>query len=182
MRRLRCLAFSAVVIMSITFSSSTLVQCQQTSIGTKPVSFAVNIKIKEDVVPAGQKLWITLESKNISNHPIDIGNGLPWRLHVEREGGGEPPLTVYHRQLRGDPSVPGLALGGPGRTPLNVEGEKPYEGIPSGGSDIQKLDLTNYYTLASGEYTVYMEARDVSGVWLRTNSVQFGISAGASQR
>jgi hypothetical protein len=52
----------------------------------------------------------------------------------------------------------------------------PLEGKAPGESAIKNFDLTVYYDLSvPGKYSVYLDVRDASGTWLRTNTLQFEV-------
>jgi hypothetical protein len=163
-----------LVIIAVIAPSYTLLNSQDLSADAKSALIAVSIKMKQGDVPSGQKPLLILTTKNISKQNLFPSLSSDWRLHVEGEK-GEPPRTYYHRQVRHEPGLPALDDGGPARYPLNIEGEKPYEGIPPGESDVMQFDLTVYYDLIPGQYTVYLEVQDKAGVWLRTNTVHFEI-------
>jgi len=174
MRAFQAIALRFAIIAVIT-ASCPLLNCQDATSNAKAVLFAASISMRQEVYPAGQKPWVTLITKNTSRRAVDVRpNGLAWRMHVEGEK-GEPNRTLYHRQLRGEPGLPALDGGGPSRFPLNLPGEKPYEGIPPGESDVRQFDLTVFYDLTPGQYTAYMEVQDTTGVWMRTNTVHFEI-------
>lgn len=160
--------------VAVIAASCVLLNGQDYSPGAKSDLIAVSIAMKQDRVSAGQAAWVTLTVKNIGEQNIFSDLAFDHRIRVRGEK-GEPPLTQYHRQLRREPGTSALAGGGPPRFPLNIEGEKPYEGIPPGGSDVMQFDLKVYYDLIPGQYTVYLEAQDKAGVWLRTNTVHFEI-------
>ena len=165
------MATVAVIAASCAFISG-----QDTSAGTKSAVFSVSIAMKHDSVPAGQAPLVMLTQTNISKHAILLENGLPARVHILGEK-GEPPKTYYYRQLLHEPGLPGLVDGPGGFTHLDIPGEKPYhdEGIPPGGSVVSIHDLKMMYDLVPGKYTVFLEVQDLSGVWLRTNTVHFEI-------
>ena len=173
MRAFQILALQSVTIAMIA-ASCALLNGQDSSPSAKSDLIAVSIKMKQDSVQAAQHPLVLLTSKNICKHNLFPSLSSDTRVHLEVEN-GEPPLTYRHRQLRGEAGLPTLAGGGPGRIPLNVPGEKPYEGIPPGGSDVEIVDLGELYKLIPGKYTVYLEVQDLSGVWLRTNTVHFEI-------
>ena len=173
MRVVQTFTFQPAIIVVIAVSC-VLLNGQDSSSGAKSDLIAVSIKMKQDSVPAGQHPWVLLTSKNISKQNLFPGLSSDSRVHLKGVK-GEPPLTYRHRQLRGEPGLPTLAGGGPGRIPLNIPGEKPYEGIPPGESDVEIIVLTELYDLIPGQYTVYLEVQDKAGVWLRTNTVHFEI-------
>jgi hypothetical protein len=175
MRTFQTYAMRLAIVAAIA-ASCVLLNGQDSSPDAKSDLIAVSIAMKRDRVLVGQKPLVILTAKNISKHNLFPTFYSDYRLHVNGEK-GEPPLTYYHRQLRREPGVPALAGGGPPRFPLNIEGEKPYEGIPSGGSEVENLDLTFLYNLIPGQYTVYLEVQDKAGAWLRTNTVRFEITA-----
>jgi hypothetical protein len=175
MRAFQTHALRLAIITAIA-AGGVLLNGQVPSSDTKSNLIAVSIAMKQDHIPSGQKPLVILTAKNISRHNLFPSLYSDYRLNVKGEK-GEPPLTYYHRQLRKEPGVPALTEGGPPRFPLNIEGEKPYEGIPPGGSEFETLDLTILYNLIPGQYTVYLEVQDKAGVWLRTNTLQFEITA-----
>jgi hypothetical protein len=165
MRHLQTSTLRLAIIVVIA-SSCDFLHSQDSSASTQPASIAVSITMKQNPISLGQKPWVILTEKNISNNTTYGDSSFPFRLHVEGEK-GQPPMTYYHRQVRGEPGVPGLAGGG-------IEG---LIGMAPGKSNVKEFDLTVYYDLKiSGKYTVYLEVRDESGTWLRTNTVQFEIT------
>jgi hypothetical protein len=107
-----------------------------------------------------------LDCENLSNRDIHLRTDMVnYRIYVEG-GKGEAPKTSYHRRLRGEFQ--------PGETELAGGGV--VLSVSPGESNFSKYDLTNFYDLSiPGKYSVYLEARDESGVRLRTNTLQFEI-------
>ncbi|MGA3070285.1 MAG: hypothetical protein ABSD43_08725 [Terracidiphilus sp.] len=163
---------SAVIALIV--GSSMILNCQNATEGAKSTSFSSSISMTQEIYETGQKPRVILTNKNISKKAIILYYDLEWRMHVEGEK-GEPPLTYRHRQLRGEPGLPALEGGGPSKIPIYPPGEKQYEGTPPGGLDVRQFDLTFLYDLTPGQYTVYMEVQDTTGIWMRTNTVHFEI-------
>jgi hypothetical protein len=121
-------------------------------------------------VLAGQKPEARLTMKNIGNR-VAIETGDPEDYHLRVEGkSGEPPKTMWFRQLLREPGLPTLAVTVPAF---------PRDILPGESVD-RTFELWAFYDLsAPGKYTVYLEARDGAGVWLRANAVPFEILAPA---
>jgi hypothetical protein len=172
MTRFHTFALSVTTIIVLAAQSASL-NAQAASPPSRVSSIAVSLTIKKDQVPVGQKPWAVLTIKNISQRVIGISTNLSFRIHIEGKG-GEAPETEYHRHLHGDfRPGDGPALGGGPVIVSNLE---------VGAAQIQEWDLTMFYDLSRpGKYTVYIELYDPmgpgdgSGVWLRTNTVQFEI-------
>lgn len=130
-------------------------------------TFGVSIAMKQSEVPAGQAPWVTIHVKMLRDTQFSLLEHLP---HVEGEA-GELPRTMYHRQRRHESGVPPLAG--------DLHSVFPIE-YKAGESTIRNLDLMKYYDLSTpGKYSVYVEYRDESGNWQRTNTVQFTMQAPA---
>lgn len=169
MRNFRTLAlplaltlFIAVKCPSIEAQTSS-----ETTPSTQPWSFSTSIAMKKEKITIGQTPLLILTIKNLTDHPIYRSDYfLP---HVDGKQ-GERTRTYYHRRLRQEPGVPSLAGGGP------PDARK----IAPRGTATLSFDLTDYYDLATpGEYSVYVEYRNESGKWLRTNTVKFEMEAPA---
>jgi hypothetical protein len=87
--------------------------------------------------------WI-IYVKNIDNKSHYSDEFLP---HVEGEK-GEMTRTLYHRQRRHDPSLPGLAIGGPPNANERAAGK----------TTVRQCGLTKYYNLGiPAKYSIYVE-------------------------
>ncbi len=171
MRALKTLAQClAVLVVFSGNSTSAFLNCQNPAAGTKPVSVAVSIELKQESFRAGEKPWVILSEKNVSSQMIFEGNDFKYRIYVEGPA-GPPHKTDYYRQILGEPGMP----------PLMGGGALPLDGTAPGKSIVKNFDLTAYYDLSVvGKYSVYLEVRDESGQWLRSNTVQFEILPPAS--
>ncbi len=127
---------------------------------------STSVAMKQERITIGQAPWLVLTVKNLTDQPIYIG-GTNFLPHVDGKQ-GEQTRTYYHRRRRLEPGVPSLPLMGP------PDARK----IAPGATATVSFDLTIYYNLATpGEYSVYVEYRDESGKWLRTNTVNFEMEA-----
>jgi hypothetical protein len=115
-------------------------------------------------VLVGQEVKAILTMKNIgSGIAVETGDPSNYRLRVKGEM-GEPPKTLWHRRL----------LGEPGLEPLEITVPAFPRDILPGKSVDRTFLLRAFYDLSvPGKYSVYLEARDKSGAWLRTNTVTF---------
>lgn len=150
---------------------SPLVEGQKAGPNGGSPAVEVSLAVKQGSIVVGDKEVAVITVKNISSQdvsfPTDRDN---YRVHVNGEK-GEPPLTVRHRHQRGTylPGDPGDLLGGG----VIVD-------LAPGVSQSKEFNLAEYYSLDTpGKYRIYMEYRDESGKWLRTNTVQFEIQAAA---
>ncbi len=81
---------------------------------------------------------------------------------------GEPPKTLWHRRL----------LGEPGLEPLEETVPAFPRDILPGRSADRTFLLSAFYDLGiPGKYTIYLEVREESGTWLRTNTATFEMQA-----
>jgi hypothetical protein len=159
-------------------TSSTGVQPEV--LDSKSAHIAVSVVLPRKQIPAGQKPWVVLTVENLGGN---VTSAFPeTRVHVE-EGAGEPPTTLYQRQITHTlrPGERELMMGGfqPSIGPaLSEDG-------PKFSADM-KYDLSLLYDLTKpGEYTVYIEALDLSapetihgaGLWVRSKTVPFEIQA-----
>lgn len=97
-----------------------------------------------------------------------------YRVHIEKEGIGEPPKTEYYRHILGD-----FRKGdGPGSS-----GSCFAIPLRAGSIVRQSYDLSAYYDLTKpGRYLLYIEFFDEdrgnkSGSWIRSNTAHFDIQA-----
>ena len=169
MRTVR-MVFEYVVAMLIVSASATSLYGQAVSGVAKFTSISVNLAMQQDHVSAGQSPVAVLTMRNISEHVIEETGDLDrYRVHVAGKN-GEPPKTLWYRQVLGEPGIGGLAV---------TVGPIPRE-IQPGQSEDRKFRLSAFYDLSQiGEYTVYLEVRDESGNWLRTNTATFEMEPSA---
>ena len=129
------------------------------------VSIAKNVS----TAPPSEAAVVILKILNVTKSN-NIGFTLrEWNYRVHVLGAnGEPPKTEYYRHLVGDFR--------PGDGPFLKDHSIPQLQVPPGGSDHWPIGLGRYYDLSvPGKYSVYLDVRDDSGVWLRTNTVEFEI-------
>lgn len=98
-----------------------------------------------------------------------------YRVHIEKEGVGEPPKTEYYRHILGDfrkGDGPDQSSGSCFAIPLRA------------GSKVRlSYDLSAYYDLTKpGSYLLYIEffdehRRNKGGSWIRSNTAHFDIQA-----
>ena len=126
---------------------------------TPPI--ALSIAISTDRVPVGQKPWVGLTIKNLTNEEISYPDD---QVYVQGDN-GEPPATPWQRQRRN------RQLSG---------GYRPS--IQPGDSFTMRYDLSAFYELSKpGKYAVYIEvmaaihATAWKGDWMRSPSAHFEI-------
>jgi hypothetical protein len=142
---------------------------QSAGSGSGSPAIEVSLAVKKSLVIVGEKEVAVITVKNISSKDVSFPTYADnYRVHVKAEK-GEPPLTQFHRHQRG------VFL--PGDNPMPMGGGVTLVILP-GASDSKDFDLSNYYDLSTpGKYTIYMEYRDESEKWVRTNTVNFEIVA-----
>jgi hypothetical protein len=142
---------------------------------------AVSLALPQKQIPAGQKPWAFLTVENLGGNVTSTFP--PDRVHVEGEA-GEPPTTLYQRQLTHTLRPGERELMG-GYEP--TIGPALSEDGPKFSADM-KYDLSLLYDLSKpGKYTVYIEVLDVSapetkhgaGLWVRSETAQFEVEAAA---
>ena len=101
--------------------------------------------------------------QNVSDHPLrDDGFDIEYRVKVVKDN-KELHRTRLHRQLRHEPGLPELDLGGP------PDARK----IDAGATVTREFNLAKYYEFEGpGKYSVHVEILDLSGKW-STNTVKF---------
>jgi hypothetical protein len=170
-------AFAAASNAGYAQTSSGGVQPQV--LDSKSAHIAVSIALPKKQIPPGQKPWVVLTVENLGGN---VTSTFPeTRVHVEG-GAGEPPTTLYQRQIAHTlrPRERELAMGSqPSIGPaLSKDG-------PKISADM-KYDLSLLYDLSKpGKYTVYIEVLDVSapetkhgaGLWVRSKTLPFEIQA-----
>jgi hypothetical protein len=162
---IRCVAVSATIIVAIATDSVSL-DAQAALQANQPSPIAVSIAMAANRVPVGQEVRAIMTMTNIGGGiAVETGDPSNYRLHVQGPG-GEPPKTLWHRRLLGEPGLEPLEMTLPAF---------PRDIFP--GRDVERTFLlTFFYDLrVPGKYTIYMEVRDGSGAWLRTNTATFEI-------
>ena len=145
-----------------------LLNAQVASPPSRSASITVSVVMQNSRLSVGQEAKTILTMMNIGNHVvIETGDPSNYRLHIEGEA-GEPPKTLWHRRL----------LGEPGLAPLEVTVPAFPRDILPGRSVDRTFLLSAFYVLSTpGKYKAYLDVRDESDVWLRTNITTFEILA-----
>ncbi|MEO6816652.1 MAG: hypothetical protein ABI177_08110 [Edaphobacter sp.] len=153
---------TAIMIIAVTSIS---LNAQAASPTNQSASIVISITLEKSTVTVGQKPLAILIVKNVTNHNVMVSTDVAsYRVHVESEK-NNPPKTEFHRHLHGDFRS--------GDGPSLASGPVVPSEIAPGAALIQKFDLTAFYDLSeSGKYAVYIEARDQSGIWLHSNTVE----------
>jgi hypothetical protein len=171
MTRFRALVLP-FAIMAVYSARGVPLDAQTKTPASQSASISVSLSFKRMSLrdpPPDPRPWAIVTVKNIGNRNVALRTDMSdYRVHVEGEK-GEAPKTSFHRSIRGEFQPGDTALAGGGVV----------DDIPPGESDVHKFDLTKFYDLkVSGKYTVYVEVQDeLSGTWLRTNTVQFTMQA-----
>jgi hypothetical protein len=98
-----------------------------------------------------------------------------YRVHIEKEGIGEPPKTEYYRHILGDFRK--------GDGPDQMSGSCFAVPLRAGSTVRQSYDLSAYYDLTKpGSYLLYIEfydydGRNKTGAWIRSNTAHFDVQA-----
>lgn len=142
---------------------------QKISPGSRSPKVSVSLSLTNGVIAVGEKEAAVITVKNVSSQEVSFSTSrYNFRVHVNG-GKGEPPMTMMHRHQRG--------IYHPGDTGALADGGVTLA-IAPGASQSKEFDVTKYYDLGMpGKYAIYMEYRDESGEWLRTNTVTFKIQA-----
>jgi hypothetical protein len=159
---------------------------QTSSAGVRPdvldsrsAHIAVSVALPRKQIPAKQKPWVVLTVENLGGN---VTSAFPeTRVHVEG-GAGEPPTTLYQRQITHTLRPGERELMGGFQPSI---GPALSEDGPKFAADM-KYDLSLLYDLSKpGKYAVYIEVLDVSapetkhgaGLWVRSKAVPFEIQA-----
>jgi hypothetical protein len=169
-----------IVLVAITAGHSGYAQTssagdQQETVNGRSAYMAVSIALPQKQIPVGQKPWVVLTVELLGGN---VTAAFPeTRVHVEGDA-GEPPTTLYQRQLTRTlrPGERELIGGGFQRS----IGPALSEDGPKFSAD-EKWDLSLLYDLSKpGKYIVYIEALDQTAskrdrVWVRSQTLQFEI-------
>jgi hypothetical protein len=163
------LQISTIIVVA---ANSIQVGAQSAAAASQSPSMGVSIALQRDQISIGQTPRVILTIKNLADHEICLSTSAHhYRIHVNGTG-SEPPKTEMHRHREGDFR--------PGDKPDVMEGPVVCPEIAPSKSDTRIYDLQKFYDLSTpGKYTVYVEVRDESGVWLRSNTVRFEMTAPA---
>lgn len=174
MLRISALFVATLIVVaarSISLDAQTATRAAS-SATSKSANIELGIAFQKKQIPLAQKPWAFLTVKNLGSKEI----AYPFsRVHVEGPK-GEPPTTLYQRQLtnRLKPGEPGINLGGY-RSPIAPAGWP-------GDTFTAKYDLSAFYDFKEpGKYTVYIEALDETGMmtdpWVRSPVATFELMA-----
>lgn len=159
----------SIVIISTVVASAQL-SAQSASTANHSPSIAVSLALEQSQVPVGNTPRAVLTVKNVADQAICFSTSMHlYRIHVSSKT-GEAPETELRRHRHGDFR--------PGDKPELAEGPVVCPEIAPGKSVIRIYDLSKFYDLSvPGAYTVYIEVRDTSGVWLRSNTAKLEMTA-----
>ena len=161
-----------LVLLVTSAASQSQMPTQAAKAVSTPPAITVSLTLAKSPVPVGQQDYLTLSLKNISQQEIPLQTDYrDYRIHISN-GQTEAPKTAYHRQILGE--------GLPGEEPL-MGGGVTLSILP-GAVGIRRYDIFKFFNLSvPGVYTVYMDVQDeISGQWLKTNTVQFEVQAPAT--
>lgn len=168
MNRCKTFVVFQISILLVGFGSSPS-SGQKTNPGSRSPKVAVSLSLKKGVIAVGEKEVAVITVKNVSSQDVSFPTSrYNFRVYVDGAK-GEPPMTMMHRHQRG--------IYRPGDAGALADGGVTLA-IAPGASQSKEFNLTKYYDLGMpGKYKIYMEYRDESGKWLRTNTVTFEIQA-----
>ena len=126
-------------------------------------SFQLRLAVDKERASIGQAPKAVMTVYNIGSEVVLEPDADAFRLHVEGPA-GEPAKTMWYRQLLREPGLPSLA----------ITLSSPLRQIFPGLWVEKGYPLEAYYDLRlPGKYSVFLEVRDPSGIWLTTNTAQF---------
>jgi len=118
----------------------------------------------------------TTDPTTVADREIMLGcPPFQYRVHIEKEGIGEPPKTEYYRHILGDFRE--------GDGPDHSSGSCFAVPLRAGSTVRQRYDLSAYYDLTKpGSYLLYIEffdedERNKTGAWIRSNTAHFDVQA-----
>jgi hypothetical protein len=118
----------------------------------------------------------TADPTTVADREIMLGcPPFQYRVHIEKEGTGEPPKTEYYRHILGDFRE--------GDGPDHSSGSCFAVPLRAGSTVSQSYDLSTYYDLTKpGSYLLYIEffdydGRNKTGAWIRSNTAHFDVQA-----
>ena len=125
--------------------------------------FSLELVVPKKQMTPGEQLWVALIVTNTGQIDLSFPDT---QLYVEGAH-GEPPMTLYQRQMSHKLN--------PGERELRRSGFSTF--IRPSVYDVRRFDLSLFYFLTEpGKYTVYVDAWDEKkAVWVRSPTAEFDL-------
>ena len=176
------IAYKLTLSCIVIFTVSSLLPSQAISRKASDPPFDLILIPEKSPILIGEKRIAILQIQSTAD-PTTIAEreimlGCPpseTRVHIEKEGLGEPPKTEHYRHLLGDFRK--------GDGPDQLSGSCFAVPLRAGSVIRQSYDLSAYYDLTKpGHYMLYIElfdedTRSNTGVWIRSNTAHFDVQA-----
>jgi hypothetical protein len=168
------------------FAATSFLQSQALAPGASNPPFVLILTLQKNHIPMSEKRIAILEVAStgdptvLADREIMLGcTPFEYRVHIEKDGTGEPAKTEYYRHILGD-----FREGdGPDQSGGSCVGVQ----LRAGSTVKQSYDLSVYYDLTKpGSYLLYIEffdydGRNKTGAWIRSNTAHFDVQAISNQ-
>jgi hypothetical protein len=164
------------------FAATSFLQSQALAPGASNPPFVLILTPQKNHIPMSEKRIAILEVASTGDPTViadrEIMLGCPpssERVHIEKDGTGEPAKTERYRHMLGDFRK--------GDGPDQSGGSCVAVPLRAGSTVRQSYDLSAYYDLTKpGSYLLYIEifdkdGRNKTGVWIRSNTAHFDVQA-----
>ena len=143
--------------------STTPQRSEETPVVKSSDRFSLELVVPKKQMTLGEQLWVALIVTNNGQTDIPFPD-----TQVDVEGvHGEPPMTIYQRQMGHKRN--------PGEGELRRQGFNTF--IRPSVYDVRRFDLSKFYFLTEpGKYTVYVDVWDEKkAVWVRSPTAEFDL-------
>jgi hypothetical protein len=164
------------------FPATSFLQSQALAPAASNPPFILILTLQKNHIPMSEKRIAILEVASTGDPTViadrEIMLGCPpsrYRVHIEKDGAGEPAKTERYRHILGDFRE--------GDGPDQSSGSCFAVPLRSGSTVRQSYDLSAYYDLSKpGSYLVYIEffeegGKNKTGAWIRSNTAHFDVQA-----
>jgi hypothetical protein len=164
----------------VMFAATSFLRPQALAPGSSNPPFVLILTLQKNHIPMSEKRIAILEVASTGAPTViadrEIMLGCPpsqYRIHIEKDGAGEPAKTEHYRHMLGDFRE--------GDGPDQSSGSCFAVPLRAGSTVRQSYDLSAYYDLTKpGSYLLYIEffdydGRNKSGAWIRSNTAHFDV-------
>ena len=163
------------------FAATSLLRSQAPSTGASNPPYFLIVTPQKNHFLMNEKRIALLDIVSTADDPTilaDRGVMLgcsPYRVHIEKDGIGEPEKTERYRHILGDFRK--------GEGPYQSGGSCVVSSLGTGATVRWSCDLSYYYDLTKpGHYSLYIEffdedIRNKTGSWIRSNTAVFDVQA-----
>jgi hypothetical protein len=143
----------SVCIVAVLAANGLLANSQSAAVAQP--SITLTISAAKTVVKASDPMIVDVTVRNISQHVIGIRKDrsptqeTDYKVTVRAQNGEEPPMTAFHRLLRGQTA--------PGDPVMVISSSTILWPLDPGKTLVDAIDLRKLYLLGPGVYTIQVE-------------------------